>query len=450
MIRRVLYFNFRVVYAIKHWIIGRFTVGGQLVLVGLVASAVVGIDTKQTLAYQSFTFLVFLLIVSLACSLRFRARFTAIRILPRFGTTGEKLAYRVVVKNMSQTVQRGLYLFENFEDSRPTFEEFLYGREPGEETRNRLDRAIGYHRWLWLISRRQVRIIEEKPLPVLLPHGEGEVRMEIIPSQRGRLRLTGLTIARSDPLGLFKSFVNIPVQQSVVVLPKRYQLPSVRLAGSRRYHSGGVALASSVGDSEEFISLRDYRPGDPLRRIHWKSWAKIGKPIVKEYQDEFFVRHALVLDTFSKTELSGIFEEAISVAASFACSIQTQESLLDLIFVGPESYCFTFGRGLSHTDKTLEILSSVRACRDQSFNVLSPLVMERSSLISSCICVLLSWDQERKRFVDHLKAIGVPVLVLVVTDADTPSGLDSEIMKEQSTYFHTLEAGNIQKGLARL
>ena len=44
-------------------------------------------------------------------------------------------------------------------------------------------------------------------------------------------------------------------------------------------------------------SLRDYRPGDPLQRVHWKSFARTGRPVVKEYQDEFFERHALVLDT---------------------------------------------------------------------------------------------------------------------------------------------------------
>ena len=66
-----------------------------------------------------------------------------------------------------------------------------------------------------------------------------------------------------------------------------------------RYQEGGVALAANIGRSEEFVSLREYRHGDPVRHIHWRSWAKTGKPIVKEFEDEFFVRHALVLDTFT-------------------------------------------------------------------------------------------------------------------------------------------------------
>ena len=109
-------------------------------------------------------------------------------------------------------------------------------------------------------------------------------------------------------------------------------------------------------------------------------------PIVKEYQEEYFVRHALILDTFQETPAGRVFEEAVSVAASFAATVHTQDTLLDLMFVGPEAYCFTSGRGLGQTDRMLEILASVRVCRDKSFDSLRPLVLERAAILSSCIC----------------------------------------------------------------
>ena len=133
---------------------------------------------------------------------------------------------------------------------------------------------------------------------------------------------------------MFRAFVKVPLPQTVLILPKRYPLPPIALPGAMKYQEGGVALASNIGRSEEFVSLREYRRGDPLRHIHWRSWAKAGKPIVKEFEDEFFVRHALVLDTFTDDPHSEAFEEAVSVAASFACTVLTQESLLDLLFVG--------------------------------------------------------------------------------------------------------------------
>jgi uncharacterized protein (DUF58 family) len=217
-----------------------------------------------------------------------------------------------------------------------------------------------------------------------------------------------------------------------------------------RYQAGGVALASNVGQSEEFIALRDYRYGDPMRHIHWRSWAKAGKPVVREFEDEFFVRHALVLDTFIDHPQSEAFEAAVSVAASFACSVRTQESLLDLLFVGAQSYCFTAGRGLARSDQMLEVLASVQPCQEKSFAELEHLVFNHVKSVSGCVCVFLSWNQERRTFVRKLQAMGVPVLVLIVTLQGANQKIEREQIATTCDQFVVLETGKIEEGLARL
>jgi uncharacterized protein (DUF58 family) len=172
--------------------------------------------------------------------------------------------------------------------------------------------------------------------------------------------------------------------------------------------------------------------------------------VVKEYQEEFFVRHGLILDTFEKTERSEKFEEAVSLASSFACAVQTQESLLDLMFVGPEAYCFTAGRGLALTDRMLEILASVRPCMDKEFDALPPIVFERSSLLSGCICILLSWDDQRQQLISNLLELGIPTLVLVITEAVDSAPLDPGPMQGKPERFLRLEVGKIEEGLAKL
>ncbi len=221
-------------------------------------------------------------------------------------------------------------------------------------------------------------------------------------------------------------------------------MAEIRIAGTRKYQPGGVALASTVGDSEEFVSLRDYRAGDPMRRIHWKSFARLGRPVVKEYLDEFFVRHALVLDTFTSHAGDPVFEEAVSVAASIAISMQTQESLLDLMFVGPEAYCFTAGRGVAHTEQLLEVLACVGPCRDKPFRALHHAVLDRHDALSGCVCVLLGWDDARQELVRHLEALGTPTRVLVVGQRET---LDRLALPG---HVHRLEVGRIAEGLACL
>ena len=207
-------------------------------------------------------------------------------------------------------------------------------------------------------------------------------------------------------------------------------------------------MASSVGESEEFVALREYRPGDPLRRMHWKSFAKMGKPIIKEHQDEFFVRHALVLDTFGGPAEEEIFEEAVSVAASLAYTIQNQDSLLDLMFVGPQAYCFTSGRGVGHIDQVLEVLASVRVCQEKEFAALESLMFAHAADLSGCLCVLLGWDESRQRLVRAMLLRGVPLRVFVVTadEQELPLGP----MAAQPGNFHVMPAGRIAEKLAAL
>jgi uncharacterized protein (DUF58 family) len=216
-----------------------------------------------------------------------------------------------------------------------------------------------------------------------------------------------------------------------------------------KYQDGGVAMASNVGRSEEFVALRDYRRGDPLRHIHWRSWAKADKPIVKEFEDEFFVRHALILDTFTEEPQSEILEEAVSVAASFACTVLTQESLLDLLFVGTQSYCFTAGRGLAHADQMLEILAAVRACNDKPFSTLEHLVIGHVSMVSGCICVFQKWDDSRRGLVKKLRVLGVPVVVLVIARPNEPKP-DAGPLRDEPESFHVLEIGKIEETLSNL
>jgi len=447
----MLYHLFRFTSAFKRWRAKRFTPLGQALLMGLVVSAIVGLDTKQTMAYQAFTLLLSVLLIELAGSLFFRCRLRIRRITPRFGTAGEPLEYRLEIRNQTGKIQRGLVLFEDLEYTWPSYPEYSEASEPDEHNRNPVDRALGYYRWQWLLSTKHQATAEAVHLPSLQAESDNRVTVGIVPSRRGILRFGGLIIARPGPLGLFSALQTVALPESVVILPRRYDLPPVELPGTRRYQSGGVALASSVGDSEEFVSLRDYRPGDPLRKIHWKSWAKIGKPVVKEFQDEFFVRHALILDTFQDGGNYRILEEAVSIAASLACQVQTQESLLDLMFVGTEAYCFTAGRGLAGTDNLLEVLAGVDACRDKKFEFLVPVVVNRAAELSSCICILLAWDEERKILVEHLRSLNISTLVLVITDTEeNRRDLDPGPMSDRRHLFHMLGIQNIQQELMQI
>jgi uncharacterized protein (DUF58 family) len=168
---------------------------------------------------------------------------------------------------------------------------------------------------------------------------------------------------------------------------------------------------------------------------------------VKEYQDEFFERHALVLDTGSGGPQGrgedAAFEDAVAIAASFVYTIDTHECLLDLLFVGGEVRAYTAGRGQMQAEHMLEVLAAVSPSPPGEFAPLAQAVLGRRAILSSVILILLSWDEARARLVESLRAAGSEVRALLVCPArDAPA--------ERPAGVVVLHPGAIEKGLAGL
>src|SRR5262249_60490197 len=106
-------------------------------------------------------------------------------------------------------------------------------------------RRVGSPRWAWLVSQTRGAVAPPRPLPPLHPGVETEVTVEITPLRRGHLRFEGVTIARPDPLGLIQALKSTALPQSLLVLPKRYPMPQIPIAGTRKYQPGGVPLAAT-------------------------------------------------------------------------------------------------------------------------------------------------------------------------------------------------------------
>ena len=452
---RLRYRLYRFASALRYRVPRRFTPAGMLALAGLIVSGAIGMDMDQTVAFQAFAFVVCLLVVSLVSALFFRGKFTVRRVLPRFGSVGQSFSYAVQIRRLAGHTQRDLEWLEDVADPRPTFAEYVRVRRA-----HRKNRSFGKLFSPPRHAEPRVATVREAAIPSLSGRGEAESRVQIVPLRRGPLRFTGVTIARPDPFGLVRGFVRMKLPETVLILPKRYPLPPITLPGTRSYQRGGVSLATAIGESEEFVSLRDYRPGDPVRHIHWRSWARTGRPIVKEFQDEFFVRHALILDTFidgrresfdtGEGVTSPIFEEAISVAASFACTVGTQESLLDLLFVGPKAVCFTTGRGLGQAEQALEVLASVQPCAEEPFTVLQELVLRHAEAVCGCVCVFLGWDEPRRELVRQLRMRSLPVVVLILAEAREAKRLRDSIGSEAGENVLVLEVGMVAEELQAL
>lgn len=441
MLVRVLYRGYLLGRRVTAWLQRRFTPAGGFVLVGLALTATAS-DPEHTLGWQAFVVLAAMLGMAVLMTPFFRGKFAVQRHGPRFATAGEPFSLRIRVANLSGRPQRGLEYLEDLREADVSLAEFRARLQPGRRTRSfRLSGPLPP------VRRAQTRA---EPLPPMPAGSHAEVRIDVLPHRRGPLVLAGGLIGRPDPLGLLRSFCRAPLPQTVLVLPRRFPLAPPPMPGQSQYQRGGVALAAGVGESEEFVALRDYRRGDSLRRVHWRTTARLGRPIVKEYQDEHFIRHALVLDTFCEAADDARFEEAVAVAASFACTVPDQDSLLDLLFVGPHTVCVTTGRGVGHEQQMLEVLAAVKPCRESKLEALRSLVMQHHEALSGCVLVFLDWDEPRRQVVRQLRMVRVPTLVMVIVPPRTAETFDRGPAGDQPDRLLVLESGRVGEGLQQL
>lgn len=438
------YNNFRRYHRYRRWYFRRFTTIGQFAQGVLLFSAVLGINTQQAVAYQIFglTFAMFIVALARVTFLNRPAlpTLSILRLLPRYATVGEEVRYRLRLSQHSSATLTGFSLIESHHDPRPDFIQFSQAREPGSERLNRYDRFIGYYRWSWLIKKNEVSQIDELQLPPLPPGKPIEVQHNFTPRFRGQLTLSGVTVARLDPLGLCRATRELPLPGSILVLPRTYQIPPLNLPGQLHHQPEHRVSAAANGDGEEIAGLRDYRPGDSLRDIHWKSFARTGMPVVKEYQAEYCERHALLLDNFGTPE-GAAFEEAVSLAASFVGNLYSGQCLLDLLFVEAQCHCFTMGPGELQAEALMRVLALVKPCADAALPALTSSILSRRSELSSCICILLDWDAERQQMISELRAHGLPLLVLLVSQLppnDCPQ------------WLHRIIPGKVEEGLSQL
>ena len=135
-------------------------------------------------------------------------------------------------------------------------------------------------------------------------------------THRGVLQTGPLRAERTDPLGLAMRSRWMAGADEVMVVPERVPLrfPAVGSAG----RLGEYLRMKAYGQSgSEFHSQREYSPGDDLRRISWKTTARVGTLIVRETAQEGIRHCTVVLDAaVDAYDDADAFERAVSAAAS--------------------------------------------------------------------------------------------------------------------------------------
>jgi uncharacterized protein (DUF58 family) len=157
----------------------------------------------------------------------------------------------------------------------------------------------------------------EAHVPLLLGGASHSEEITIGARKRGVIDVGPMTIARGDPVGILRREVAWPQVERIYVHPVTVPIPSTSAGLIKDLE--GTPTRDIVDTDLSFHAIRQYAPGDSQRHIHWKSTAKTGILMVRQYEETRRASLAIILDLNSDEYASeDEFEMAVSAAASIS------------------------------------------------------------------------------------------------------------------------------------
>jgi len=166
-------------------------------------------------------------------------------------------------------------------------------------------------------------------VPRLAPGAEHEELFAIPTQRRGVLSVGPVSVLRGDPLGLFERTHDRRHAVELFVHPRTSTLDGLSLGHLRDLE--GLPVQHLSRDDVSFHALREYQPGDDLRHVHWKSTARVGELMVRQYEETRRSHFVVALSTSPDEYRSpDEFELAVSVAGSIGLRALRDSRTLDV------------------------------------------------------------------------------------------------------------------------
>lgn len=301
-------------------------------------------STQANLLFWAFGLMIGALVASIAVALLLMRRLSVERLLPSHAVAGEPLTIRYQITNASRLPVFGVIIHES------------WGR--------------GRRAW-----RRQGPIADEpqrlraRPTGYILHLGGRQTihaQAPCWPLRRGTVGFERIILSSAFPFAILRKTIEFHAPTSLLVYPQIYRLDRRLLHHVSRFGQGDVQRMQRGGGSEEFFGIRPYRPGDSLRRIHWRRSARTGELVSREYIQQQRPSVTLLLDlrqpnadTAPSTWPDDAVEHAISLAASLLCEAQLAGCQIGLMVAGTACPSFSPHHTLPHRLRMLEALAKL-------------------------------------------------------------------------------------------
>ena len=249
------------------------------------------------------------------------------------------------------------------------------------------------------------------------PRGSRDVSYPVASDLRGRFVIGPLGVRLTDPFGLCELDRSFSSTDELVVTPVVNPLPPVRLGGD--WAGGGESSARSISTSGlDDAGTREYRHGDDVRRVHWRSTARVGELMVRREEQPFQNRATLLLDGRAGAHRgdgpASSFEWSVSAVASVGVALARSGYTLSLLREDGEPLS---PPGLPVTEGLLlESLADVTTSRTPSLDAAVE-QLRRGGYGGVLVAVVGALDLEQAERLARLRA-GGSACVAVLVDVD--------------------------------
>ncbi len=258
-----------------------------------------------------------------------------------------------------------------------------------------------------------------RPIPA---GGEETLEGRLTIQRRGRYRLPPLRVDATGPFGFWRwGVTQWTPTRTLNVYPAYTPLRSITLPLGVRQRQDTTPARRLARSALEFHACREFRQGDSLRHLHPRSSARLGLPVVKEFQAEGEGRTAILTDTWHTSRLARLgfrqdraVEAALALTAAVVDALARTDRVLELLVAGPGVFRFESAGRQGLLAAVLDILAEVEPCRQDPLALLAPGLLQEIRSIQSVCLILTHWDRARAQWVNELAAAGVGLKVIAV------------------------------------
>ncbi|UDQ97200.1 DUF58 domain-containing protein [Lentisphaerota bacterium WC36G] len=282
-----------------------------------------------------------------------------------------------------------------------------------------------------------------KALPYVAPKQKFEViksqqklvcEQEIALTQRGKFILPSVVSASFFPFGLFTWNSKNDIQRNITVYPSFNPFESLILPSGSRFQRHGNSIAKDVGETNDFAGCREYRHGDDVRKINWKSYGKDHKLTIKEYHQDYLIKTAVILDinNYSKNPFDSMLsyrikhgeettEAAIKITAAIAEFICHNDNIIDIFAAGDKTFHLqAVGRDKACLNIILDELACLQNDRHENkkspFTTLSSDIIDEINSIGSVFMITKGWTKKHQEFYEKMIYANTYVKRILICD----------------------------------